>query len=184
MTRIRRVSRPADNFTIVSNDFIRDSRLSLDAIGLGVWLLSHTIGWETNVKTITQRVKAGRDKVNRILDELTQYGYLRCIQERTSEGRMGVMSYEVQDVPFEDEPPGQGRFLKSRNRLSRNRSISTYKKTTPKETTPDEEQLPSGGTTPDGAVPSLEAQSSHQEEEPVVQPVDNLALFDAPPKAA
>lgn len=184
MSTIRRVSRPADNFTILSNGFLRDSRLSLDAIGLGAWLLSHAIGWETSVKTITRQVKAGRDKVNRILAELEECGYLRRVQERDDEGRLGAMLYEIQDVPFEGETPDGDRCLKSRNRPTRNRSARTHKKTTSKKTITPEEQDPSGGTTAGAAGPSLkQVDPIHEEEEPVAKPAPQDTLFDVPAPA-
>lgn len=184
MSTIRRVSRPADNFTILSNGFLRDSRLSLDAIGLGAWLLSHAIGWETSVKTITRQVKAGRDKVNRILAELEECGYLRRVQERDDEGRLGAMLYEIQDVPFEGETPDGDRCLKSRNRPTRNRSARTHKKTTSKKTTTPEEQHPSGGATAGADRPSLDEvtpSTDERQEEPM--PQDTLFDVTPPPKA-
>lgn len=165
---------------MVSNTFARDARLSLEAIGLGLWLLSHAAGWETNVRTITKQVKAGRDKVNRILRELEELRYLRRTQERVAGGRAGAMVYEIQCTPFEDEPPGGTDELETRKRLNRQRSNNPHKKTTPKETTSQEKTTPSGGATADAAPPSLEVPSALTQEDPVAKPAGDLALFDAP----
>lgn len=168
---------------MVSNSFARDESLSLAARGLGLWLLSHVDGWETTTERIAQLHKIGRDQTRRLLRELEHARYLRRTRERRERNKLAGMVYEVQCTPFPEEKPSSNLRLADQSLVDQGLEPGQHKKTTSTKTTP-EKITPSGGARDAAPVPSLEAQSSHQEEEPVVQPVDNLALFDAPPKAA
>lgn len=182
MSTVRRVNRPADQFVMISNGFARDERLSLEAIGLGVWLLSHVEGWETSVQAICTRTRTGRDRVSRILNELEDAGYLRRVQERDDYGRMAAMVYEIQCTPFDGETPGGTGTLKTRKRVSRIRPTGTHKKTTLKKTTQEQKTDPSGGETAAAAPRSLEVSPIHEQrqEDAVAPAADSLALFDVP----
>lgn len=166
---------------MVSNGFARDESLSLAARGLGLWLLSHVDGWETTTERIAQLHKIGRDQTRRLLRELEHARYLRRTRERRERNKLAGMVYEVQCTPFPEEKPSSNLRLADQSLVDQGLEPGQHKKTTSTKTTP-EKTTPSGGARDAAPVPSLEAQTD-EEEEPVAQPVDNLALFDAPPKA-
>lgn len=145
MSRLRRVNRPADSFTMISNEFVRDSRLSFKARGLGAWLLSHIEGWETSIEAISRTAGVGREQVRTGLLELEAAGYLRRYQERDDHGRAGEAVYLIQCTPFDPEPTGQDRNRFSRPRSPRPRSPQPHKKTSSKNNIP-KEKTPSGGS--------------------------------------
>lgn len=64
------------NFTTLGNEVVDDVRLSYEALGLLTYLLSRPDDWEIHVAQLTSRIKAGRDKVYRIVGELQKAGYL------------------------------------------------------------------------------------------------------------
>jgi len=87
------------NFTIVSNPTITDSRLSWEARGLLVYLLSKPDHWKVNVKhLISESPSAGREKVYRILNELEEAGYITQEQTRCKGGEFSEMERIVHDV--------------------------------------------------------------------------------------
>lgn len=74
---IQRGRRTADNFTIISNDHLRDARLSWAARGLLAWLCSHAEGYEITEATIVDSGPMKRDGIRTLLRELEGLGYLR-----------------------------------------------------------------------------------------------------------
>ena len=65
-----------ENFSVLPNDLMNDERLSADALGVLVYLLSKPTDWQVRVTELRRRFDIGRDKVYRILGSMEQYGYL------------------------------------------------------------------------------------------------------------
>jgi hypothetical protein len=113
----RRFTPRTEQFTIISNDWARDERLSWKARGLLVWLLTHRVGWETSVDRIAQAAPDGPDSVKSGLRELEEAGYLVRVQDRADGGRWSAANYDVVDPgspsvgypptgkPSAEEPP-------------------------------------------------------------------------------
>ena len=76
MSVVRRVNRPADNFTMISNEFVRDSRLSFHARGVGGWMLSHAAGWETYFNRLDVHLDGG------FLSEEDAHADMPAVKER------------------------------------------------------------------------------------------------------
>ena len=83
----------------ISNVPLNDDRLSWEARGLLAWLLSKPDHWKVIVAAIKNRGPAGRDKIDRILSELEEHGYLVRKQQHGKDGRF---TYEV---TIYEEPP-------------------------------------------------------------------------------
>ncbi|AVQ29499.1 hypothetical protein C4N20_15830 [Fusobacterium ulcerans] len=73
-----------NNYTSISNDFLQDPYISFEAKGLAASLLSRPEDWEINVSALMSEGKIGRDKVNKIIQELIKAGYMYKSQSRTS----------------------------------------------------------------------------------------------------
>ena len=88
-----------DNYSILPNAAINDKRLSLEARGLLVFLLSKPNDWQVNSRALTNISPAGRDKIRRILRELEQFGYL---ERRRFQGKDGKFVWEsvVREQPL------------------------------------------------------------------------------------
>jgi hypothetical protein len=94
-------------FTTISNVPLNDSRLSWEARGLLAWLLSKPNTWTVNREAIARHGRTGRDKVTRMLTELTANGYLVRTRHRNDDGqfRWESIVYEVPiDRPNVGEP--------------------------------------------------------------------------------
>ena len=152
MSVVRRVNRPADNFTMISNEFVRDSRLSFHARGVGGWMLSHAAGWETTTEAIAKDAGVGRDQIRRALTELEGAGYLRRTRDRSAGGKLGPMVYEIQCTPFEPISAGQSQRLENQALADQALVSRRHKKTTSKKT--NQEDQPSGGAA--AAAPEAE----------------------------
>jgi len=88
----------SDNFTILINDTLRDERLSLEATGLLVRLLSRPSDWMVRFESLKRESRVGRDKLRRILQELSTTGYLVRRRVRHRNGKFQWMT-EVHEAP-------------------------------------------------------------------------------------
>lgn len=64
------------NFTIIDNNFLNDSNLSLAAKGLGSFLLSKPSNWIINPIQIAKEAGIGRDALKKIINDLIINGYM------------------------------------------------------------------------------------------------------------
>ncbi len=106
MSSILRKDRlPATNYTIVSNEALRDTRLSFKARGLLSYLTSHSEGWEVSITSIASQNGCGESQVKSALKELRDLGYLR-LERHTSRGRVIGWEYVMLDPhgPGVDSP--------------------------------------------------------------------------------
>lgn len=99
--------RRKQTYTTISNSALQDEKLSLEAVGLLACILSLPTHWNFNRAHARQRFKVGREKLDRIIKELKEFGYVRQTQERDEAGRMAQSVYVFTEDAFdfdEDEP--------------------------------------------------------------------------------
>lgn len=65
-----------DHFTQIPNEWVRDKRLSLKAIGLLTQLMSHSPGWNMSLSSLARYNGTGVDTIKTAVAELEKYGYL------------------------------------------------------------------------------------------------------------
>lgn len=87
---IQRGPRRADNFTILSNEVLNDSRLSFRARGVLIWLLSKPADWRTRSDAIAAQTPEGRESVRAAMRELEAIGYL--VREKVRDAKTGRIS--------------------------------------------------------------------------------------------
>ena len=84
---IVRGSRPEANFTIIRNELLSDG-LSCEALGVICYLLSKPDNWEISKRELGKHFRIGRDKINRIINELLKAGYMETHQPRSRDGKV------------------------------------------------------------------------------------------------
>lgn len=120
MTKIRR-GKIDSHFTILSNEVLRDSRLSYKARGLLAYMLSFSEDWIFYIKKLTDdSEKDGRESVNTGLKELIKYGYLIKEQKRNSDGRFNTVEWVLFETP-------QTGFPSSDKSLAENQQLRSNK---------------------------------------------------------
>ena len=92
-----------DHFTQIPNDWVRDSRLTLKAIGLLTQLMSHRPGWNMSVSSLARFNKTGVDTIKSAVKELELYGYLTRSgkQEHNDDGTFADYIWTTAD-PFQN----------------------------------------------------------------------------------
>lgn len=173
-----------DNFTMLSNQLLRDDRLTLKARGLAAWLLSHKRGFRLSTDRIVQLHKEGKAAIRAALQELEEHGYLSRERLVDDLGRMTGMRYTIRQRPAWSDP--QSDFPSTDNPPVENRT--PYKKTTSKKITKKKTNPPGGAprsTSPEGLSLDDPAPATHEEEPmPRRSPEPQLGLFEAERPAA
>lgn len=95
---IVRSKRPSSHFTVLSNEIIRDRRLSWRARGILIYLLSMPDDWRTTTAHLTSVGQEGRDSIRGALSELEMIGYLIRQKHQDDRGRWSTATY-VYDCP-------------------------------------------------------------------------------------
>jgi hypothetical protein len=92
-----------DHFTQIPNDWVRDSRLTLKAIGLLTQLMSHRPGWNMSISSLARFNKTGVDTIKSAVKELELYGYLSRSekQEHNDDGTFADFIWTTAD-PFQN----------------------------------------------------------------------------------
>lgn len=109
---IRKGPSPTSNFTVLSNELLRDNSLTWEARGLLAYLLSQSESWEVSVKhLVNQSPKASRDKVYRIINELVEAGYILRLEVRGRNGQIVGTDYEVYPSPAAPASTASGKAV-------------------------------------------------------------------------
>jgi hypothetical protein len=95
---IQRTPRPQSNFTILSNEILRDNRLSFRARGILASVLSRPDNWRTSADSLANESIEGRGAILTALKELETLGYL----ERTK--YQNELGHWVSDSLIYDQP--------------------------------------------------------------------------------
>lgn len=66
-----------DHYTQIPNDWLRDKRISLKAIGLLAQIMSHKPGWTMSIRSIARNNDTGITAIKSAIEELEQFGYLQ-----------------------------------------------------------------------------------------------------------
>lgn len=96
------------DFTIVSNDFLKDARLSWKAKGIIAYVAMLPDDWVLNMRDLTNRATDGRDSLYSGIKELEKYGYCAKVMQRNPDGTIAGYAYEICDKsvfqPFTENP--------------------------------------------------------------------------------
>jgi hypothetical protein len=105
---IQRQPRITTNFTVIPNQILNDSRLSLRAKGLLVYILSKPDHWRTSTAHLASIGPEGRQAIQSTLRELEHTGYV--VRRRYQDPQTGQWRYDtlVFDCPhLGTRPPEQ-----------------------------------------------------------------------------
>lgn len=95
-----------DNYSIIANEMSNDIRLSFEARGMLLYLLSKPEDWIVRPVDVCKQGGMGKDRYYRITQELVDAGYMVKDQPRGDDGRMLGLDLVVYDIPQKtaDEP--------------------------------------------------------------------------------
>lgn len=94
---------PRKGFVVLYRSAAQDARLSLEARGLLVMMASLPDNWSYSETGLASKAGCGRQKINRILRELIDAGYLLREQRHGERGKFSSCTYVLQ----EEAPAGR-----------------------------------------------------------------------------
>ena len=94
-----------NNYTRVSNHYLRDNSLSFKAKGLLTLMLSLPEDWDYTIAGLAQFTADGRVSIANTIRELEECGYICRTQTRDENGAFAQNVYWIYEVPQIDEPP-------------------------------------------------------------------------------
>lgn len=98
------------NFTVTFNDVfnaeIDGKKLTLEAWGLYVFMLSLPEDWDYSINGLATQVNAGKDKIQRVINELIKFGFIHRKRLR-KKGSFGGFQYTIRrrpKLPYPENP--------------------------------------------------------------------------------
>lgn len=88
------------NYTIVSQNIMRDTNLSLAERGMLLTLLSLPDNWHLTIMGLCQILPDGKEKISKTLNSLIGKGYVTRIQSRGNRGQFDSTDLEVHETPI------------------------------------------------------------------------------------
>lgn len=92
------------DFTVVSNEFLKDTRLSWKAKGIIAYVAMLPDDWVLNMRDLTNRATDGRDSLYSGIKELETCGYCAKTMQRNPDGTIAGYAYEICDKPVFVQP--------------------------------------------------------------------------------
>ena len=92
------------DFTVMRTQHLRDTRLSLKAIGLFSIILSLPPEWDFSIAGLAAITKDGIATVRAALNELEANGYLTRKRVRREDGKLEHNEYTFYEIPREGKP--------------------------------------------------------------------------------
>jgi hypothetical protein len=115
---IIRSPRVENNFSIISNSVIRDTRLSYRARGVLLDILSRPDNWRVSADSLARTGSEGRHAILTALKELREIGYMRTEKLRKESGRFETVSivYDTPNYELTEVQKPNSRYPQSENR--------------------------------------------------------------------
>lgn len=112
MSGIIRIEKNKD-YSVISNIPANDERLSWEARGVLFYLLTKPDGWQCRNRDLINKGPAGGDKIERILDELQEHGY---VTRTRIQRENGLFDWEtiIHEIPVEPKPEIRARIEKKK----------------------------------------------------------------------
>lgn len=93
-----------NNFIVIGKTHLKEKDMSLKAIGLLSIMLSLPDDWDYSVGGLAAIRSESKDTINRVLNELEEFGYLKRTQLRSESGLITGYEYDIYEEPYPKNP--------------------------------------------------------------------------------
>ena len=94
---MRERSPVGSHFTIIPNEVLRDTSISIKARGLLALLMTYADNWEFRADHLQQVSGMGRDQFEAAMRELRQAGYVETVTRRNEKGQLEGKTWIIRD---------------------------------------------------------------------------------------
>lgn len=123
------------NYTVMSNQHLRDRALSLKAKGLLSLMLSLPEDWDYTTRGLARICRDGLDSICATVQELEGAGYIVRKRERRADGTLGGIEYTILEQPQQADAP------KRKNPVQAENASDAPKRAFPEQVKPDQDNL-------------------------------------------
>lgn len=113
------------SYTAIPNEAVTNTKLSIEARWLLIYLLTKPNNWVVRVGDIRNSGGIGRDKAYALMKELCDAGYIEKRESRSEDGQFGNIEYLVYDEPFPDLPDAVNTELSNNGSLQSTDTLDT-----------------------------------------------------------
>lgn len=92
-----------ENYSIISNAFLRDTNISLKAKGLLAIIMSLPEDWDFSISGISTLLPEGKTAIYSAINELKEFGYCTMESVRDEKGRVQGNDYSFFEEPYSGE---------------------------------------------------------------------------------
>lgn len=121
------------NYTVMSNQHLRDRALSLKAKGLLSLMLSLPEDWDYTTRGLARICRDGLDSICATVRELEGAGYIVRKRERRADGTLGGIEYTILEQPRQTDAP------KRENPVQAENASDAPKRAFPEQVKPDQD---------------------------------------------
>ena len=121
------------NYTVMSNQHLRDRALSLKAKGLLSLMLSLPEDWDYTTRGLARICRDGLDSICATVRELEGAGYIVRKRERRADGTLGGIEYTILEQPQQADAP------KRENPVQAENALDAPKRAFPEQGKPDQD---------------------------------------------
>lgn len=126
MNKVLRVKN--ENFTIISNVFLKDKNLSIKAKGFLSVVMGLPRDWEFSINGVCSILKEGKTAIYNVIDELKDNGYCSVVVCRNDKGRIVGNDYTFYEYPQVDKPRSENPNMDSQPQLNTNNINNVFDK--------------------------------------------------------
>lgn len=94
-----KITRQKNGYSVISNEALRDNRLSARAKGLYAYIMTLPDDWQIYKEELFKHFTEGRDSLNKAMNELKKIGYMEVVRGHEN-GRI-CYEYIIKDQPTE-----------------------------------------------------------------------------------
>lgn len=117
------------NYTVMSNYHLKETKMSLKAVGLLSKMLSLPEDWDYSISGLAAICADGESAIKSTLKELQQFGYLEVVKIYPSESKSGRIEYEyiVYEIPnyLQKQEPDFGGLVSKKQSTKNNSKKDT-----------------------------------------------------------
>ena len=113
--------RRKNNFTILNNTCIKDSKISWKSKGVHTYLMSLPEDWKIFICELVKHSRDGKTALYSAIQELEKHGYIKKLQTRNENGCFSNTVYYVYEEPIGDSLEPHPDYPYSENRDADNR---------------------------------------------------------------
>ena len=99
----KKMSEPANDYTIIDNEMLRDNRLTASELGLLVYLAHLPKTWKIQPIHLADRFDCNRTTIYKLLNRLKDLGYVEYTQSR-KEGSFSGGTWKLSKSPYAKKP--------------------------------------------------------------------------------